>query len=93
MKSDLFRENREANVVVAKKFHMKIQGPTTQARLQSQSNGILRQAKRESPEGDQQEEGTIRGRVWMMYRGLETTTYLILELQANVEIQTVHEVR
>jgi hypothetical protein len=56
VETNLFGENREPKMVGAKKFHMKIQSPTTQARLQSKSYRILRQAKEKSSEGDQEEE-------------------------------------
>lgn len=38
LKTDIFGEDRETEVVVAKKFHMKIQSSTTQTGLQCEPN-------------------------------------------------------
>jgi hypothetical protein len=61
LKAHVFRENRETEMIVAQKFHMKIRSFTTQTRFQSGRNGFLRKTEEKSSEGCQKEERTIMG--------------------------------
>lgn len=74
-------------MIVAQEFHMKIQGFTTQTRLESKRHGILREAKQKPSKCDQEEERSIGGWVRVVYRRLEEATNFILELEATIKIQ------
>ena len=93
LKAHIFGKHWEPKVVGAQELHMKIRCTTTQTRLQSQGNWILREVKQEVPESDQEEERSISSGERMVYRGPKLLANLLLELQPNVELQTIHQIR
>jgi hypothetical protein len=90
--SNSFGENRETKMIVAQKFHMKIRGSTTQTRLQSQSDRILRETEKKTSKSCKEEEGSIGSRGGVVYRSMKTATNIFLETKTNVKIQTVHQI-
>jgi hypothetical protein len=60
--------------------------------LKGEGDRILRQTKEIAPKSDEEEEGTIGVGVGMMYWRLIAVTDLVLELQADVEIQSVSQI-
>jgi hypothetical protein len=64
---NLFRGHRDAKVVGAQKFNMKIGSTTTQTRLQSESDRFFSEAKEKSSKCNQEEERSFGGGEGVVY--------------------------
>jgi hypothetical protein len=66
MKTNLFREHREAKVIVAQEFDMKIQSMSPPNKIEEQERWILLLNERESTGGNEKEEGAIEVGGWVV---------------------------
>jgi hypothetical protein len=93
MKTHLFRENRKAEMIVAKEFHVKIHSSASQTRLKGKGNRIFRQTKEKAPERDKKQERAIGGWVGVVNWRPEEPTNILLELQTAIKVQAGGQIR